>query len=510
MAVSKEGQEAANRIKEFRQNVDNGATTAEARATVRSNGPRIQPSVSANEIANPPAAVQPPVPQVNTNDGFRTGNLIGNVATNTQGFIEAQSEEAAKAKELAGLLGNQTFDASGERERLGETYQLPANLSRLTDIQTQLAQRNTDSKLTQSRIEGGAGQTLAQAGREVTQEQREAAIRDAGLAAEASVLQGNIETASTLINNAMSDFYQDRTLKNQNMIQQLDYFSGIADKQTAQLLETEKRKYEADQAAIVRAQSLVDNAVSSGYLSGAELQSVLKITDPTAQAEMAQTMIARGIQKEVADAKAKAASGGFDTPDVKNFGTTDAPIWRQWNATTGEWTDVSGIEGQQAVDESQKTLDQLGFLRDTTARILGEKSADGETYDALYKAAGPSNIKKILGDTFVGDTDYRRLETYADTLRTNVLALMTDPAVKKFFGPQMSNADVKLMSATGSSLRPESNSPEDMKAETKRLDDLLNRMQTAVKNGQSGSAPVQGPTQNIVTAPDGLQIEIID
>jgi len=308
----------------------------------------------------------------------------------------------------------------------------------------------------------------------------------------------------------MSDFYQDRTLKNQNMIQQLSYFSGIADDQTAQLLEKEKRVYEADQAAIVRAQSLVDNAVSSGYLSGAELQSVLKITDPTAQAEMAQTMIARGIQKEVADAKAKAASGGFDTPDVKNFGTTDAPIWRQWNATTGEWTDVSGIEGQQAVDESQKTLDQLSFLRDTTARILGNESADGETYDALYKAAGPGYIEKFLGDTIVGNSNYRRLETYADTLRTNVLALMTDPSVKKFFGPQMSNADVKLMSATGSSLRPESNSPSDIKAETERLDDLLNRMQIAVKNGQSSSAPVQGPVQNIVTAPDGLQIEIID
>lgn len=77
----------------------------------------------------------------------------------------------------------------------------------------------------------------------------------------------------------------------------------------------------------------------------------------------------------------------------------------------------------------------------------------------------------------------------------------------------MSNADVKLMSATGSSLRPESNSPGDIKSETQRLDDLLNRMQTAVKNGQSGT-PVQGPVRqtatNIITAPDGLQIEIVD
>lgn len=474
----------------------------------------IQPAVSAGSLVNPPAPVVPPAPAANTNDGSRTNNLIGNVATNNQEFITSQSEAAQSRDEIAVLLGNQNFDAAGERAGLTEQFGVTGNLSRLTDIQTQLAQRNTDSNITQSRIQGAAGQTLGQSGREVTQEQREASIRDAGLAAEASVLQGNIETASTLINNAMSDFYSDRTLKNQNMIQQLSYYSGIADEETAQLLTKESRKYEEDQAAITRAQTLVDDGVSSGYIAGKDLQSVLGITDPTAQAEMAQTFIAKGIQKEIADAKAKAASGGFSTPDVKNFGTTDAPIWKQWNATTGAWQDVSGVEGTQAVEEVQQSLDQLSFLRDTTARILGGKSADGtETYDALYEAAGPSGVAKFFGDTFVGDTDYRRLETYADTLRTNVLALMTDPSVKKFFGPQMSNADVKLMSATGSSLRPESNAPADIKSETQRLDDLLNRMQTAVKNGQSGT-PVPGPVQqtatNVITAPDGLQIEITD
>lgn len=500
--------------KQKEQLASTGAFTASTGEVRNAQGAAIQPTVSADTLANPPAPVTPPVPTVNTNDGSRTNNLIGNVATNTQGFITAQSEEATKAKELANLLGTQTYDAAGQRADLTKEYGVTDNLSRLTDIQTQLAQRNTESAVTQSRIQNAAGQTLGQSGREVTQDQREAAIRDAGLAAEASVLQGNIETASTLINNAMTDFYSDRTAKNANMVQQLEYFSGITEGQTKQLIDAETRKYTEDQAAITRAQTLVDDGVSSGYIAGKDLQTVLGTKDPTAQAELAQTFIAKGIQREIADAKAKAASGGFSTPDVKNFGTTDAPIWKQWNATTGAWQDVSGVEGTQAVEEVQQSLDQLSFLRDTTARILGGKSADGlETYDPLYEAAGPSGVAKFFGDTFVGDTDYRRLETYADTLRTNVLALMTDPSVKKFFGPQMSNADVKLMSATGSSLRPESNAPADIKVETQRLDDLLNRMQTAVKNGQSGT-PIQGPVQqtatNVITAPDGLQIEITD
>jgi hypothetical protein len=474
----------------------------------------VQPTVSATELVNPAPKVNPPAPVVNTNDGTRTGGLIDNVANNTQEFIRSTSENAAKEQELAQLLGNQTFDAAGQRTKLGEQYGLPENVTRLTDIQTQLAKANTASNVQKTQIAGAAGQTLGQGQRELTQQDRENAVRNAGLAAEAAVLQGSIETASTLINSAMQDYYSDRQLTNQNMIQQLEYYGGLADDETAQLLEKEKRVYEEDQLNIQRAQTMVDGAVSSGYLSGKELQDVLAIKDPAAQAEMAQIIIAREIQKEIAEAKAAAAGAGIDSPETKNFGTTDAPIWKQWNSTTGSWEDVTGITGASgSPEEIQQTLDQLSFLRDTTARILGGEDIEGNKYDALYKASGPSGAAKFLGDTFVGDTDYRRLETLTDTLRTNVLALMTDPAVKKFFGPQMSNADVKLMSATGSTLRPESQSPEDMKAEAQRLDDLLNRMQTAVKQGQSGLPNnVQGPVQpvNVITAPDGLQIEIID
>lgn len=133
--------------------------------TVKRAKAMLKPTVSANEIANPPANVQPPIPGVSTNDGSRTNNLVNNVATNTQNFITSESEAAQKRDELAGLLGNQTFDASGQRTQLGEQYGLPANLARLTDIQTQLAQANTASGVTKTRIEGAAGQTLGQAQR---------------------------------------------------------------------------------------------------------------------------------------------------------------------------------------------------------------------------------------------------------------------------------------------------------------------------------------------------------
>lgn len=266
-------------------------TTARARAMV-------QPTVSANEIANPPPPVTPPVPQVNTNDGSRTNGLIDNVATNTQGFIQAQSEEAAKANELANILGTQSFDGASQRDQYGREYGLPENIARLNDIQTQLTKRNTETKLQKSQIEGAAGQTIGQAQREVTQADREAAIRDAGLAAEASVLQGNIETASTLINNAMSDYYQDRTLNNQNMIQQLEYFKGIADEQTSQLLAKEQRIYEEDQLNIARALNSVDAAVATGIASSKDVETMTALAgNPKAQKEYADKIVANAARQ---------------------------------------------------------------------------------------------------------------------------------------------------------------------------------------------------------------------
>jgi hypothetical protein len=142
----------------------------------------------------------------------------------------------------------------------------------------------------------------------------------------------------------------------------------------------------------------------------------------------------------------------------------------------------------------QKSIDQLKFLRDTSTKAL-----------ELAKASGASGISKKIGDWFVGDTKYRQLEAQTNTLRTNVLTLMTDPSIKKFFGPQMSEADVRLMTAAGTTLNPSQQSPEQLKTEINRLDDLFNRMETSVKLGQQGIS-----VSNTITAPDGNLIQIID
>jgi hypothetical protein len=97
----------------------------------------------------------------------------------------------------------------------------------------------------------------------------------------------------------------------------------------------------------------------------------------------------------------------------------------------------------------------------------------------LKGAAGPSAISRTLGDTFVGNSSFRQLEAYVDTVKSNLLTLVTDPNIKKFFGPQMSNRDVELMTSTASSLDAQRLSPEQVQAEVDKINDFLVKYEAA-------------------------------
>lgn len=97
----------------------------------------------------------------------------------------------------------------------------------------------------------------------------------------------------------------------------------------------------------------------------------------------------------------------------------------------------------------------------------------------LKGAAGPSAISRKLGDVFVGDSSFRQLEAYVDTVKSNLLTLVTDPNIKKFFGPQMSNRDVELMTSTASSLDAQRLSPEQIQVEVDKVNAFLVKYEAA-------------------------------
>jgi len=242
---------------------------------------------NANEVVREPNQVDAtqlsqPVSRVTVPEPLPTPEATGSqgVVSNVLGSIRSQSENARKLEESNQLLGSfadksSAFDMQDEQlKKFGVT---PEKLARLEDIGLQLSDRNTESKITQSRIQGAAGQTAGQAGREVSQEQREESIRSMGLAAEASVLQGNIETGRSLARDAVTMALADRDFKYQNLIRQNNQLSKQVDDETSQLLMAENRRYTEERENINRVKDAVDSAVSTGAATSSQMA---QLTDP--------------------------------------------------------------------------------------------------------------------------------------------------------------------------------------------------------------------------------------
>jgi hypothetical protein len=180
-------------------------------------------------------------------------------------------------------------------------------------------------------------------------------------------------------------------------------------------------------------------------------------------------------QQEASKAYASAYSAAKGRLDAeKKYGDGVVPTVKQingvdmmWDTALGKWKpiDSSGVQNET----SQKILDQLTFLKSTATKAK-----------QLAGAAGRSGARRAAEAWFVGSTDYSQLEALTNTLKTNILTLATDPNIKKFFGPQMSNADVLLMTSAGTTLNPETNNPDMMVNEIGRLENLFNKMQSSI------------------------------
>lgn len=431
----------------------------------------VQPSVSANDLANPVPPVNPPIATPPEPSG-RVGSLIGNVTRDTQGFITNQSAEAQKARELAGLLGQDTGSAADFRTQQNEQYGIPENLKQLQDIQLQLADRSTETKVQNTRIGAAPGQTLNQAGREITQNDREAAIRDAGLAARASVLQGNIETASTLVSQAVQDFTADRSFKNQQMIQQLSYFQGLADEQTGQLLEQEKRKYEEDQANIERMQDAVDAAMASGAATEADIAQLTnpKLTDEERLA-IAQGVVSRGAgelrnlsmeaqRASIAQSRASTANI-YDQIASRQTALREAAL----NATTEE----EAIKAQLTAD-SEQALSIKSLAED-----LKNEAGLNDAVGVGFKKSVVGSIPFVSGDAIEGTAraDFEAKATrLGDLLTLDNLDLMKGVLTDK---------DIQILANAGSNLKNFDMSEKAYNAEIDRIVSTMNR--TISNNG---------------------------
>jgi hypothetical protein len=130
------------------------------------------------------------------------------------------------------------------------------------------------------------------------------------------------------------------------------------------------------------------------------------------------------------------------------------------NAKIASEVAAGGLGATSPVDK----VDQAKFLIDTIAKA--NSKAD---------AAGRSAGRRLVETWTVGSTDYTDLESQVRTLKNNLLTLATDPGIKKFFGPQMTDSDVKNMLAAATTLDTELQNPTDLKAELVRTEKIFKK-----------------------------------
>ena len=251
-------------------------------------------SIDAASLAAPVSRVNVPEPVQSIVQPPRGIDAVrDNLTFDIQEFRNNQAQVRENFQVLQAIGGGQSMQA--QRTQLNDQFNIPANQTRLQDIQTQLAGLSTQSLDTQVNIASEAGATGATSQRAMSAEQSKNNVRSFGLAAEASILQGNIESARTFVNDAMTTIYQDQQITRQNLIDQNNALSNILDPQRAEILMQDNRKYEEEIAATQRVQGAVDAAMQSG---AATADDVKILTDPTLTDEdrlaAAQGIVSRG------------------------------------------------------------------------------------------------------------------------------------------------------------------------------------------------------------------------
>lgn len=264
------------------------------------------------------------------------------------------------------------------------------------------------------------------------------------------------------------------------------------------------------------AKKVADQAVEAQFEKRQQTNDILKFAfeenkDLFTKAEQRQFEVAQAErtskleeekQYRLLDYKAKidAVSSGRGAPTVKTINGVDM----QWNPQSGQW---ENINSGATTDMAEKTVNQLDFILNSaaTADKLADKSGAGLIDRTISGAIG--NVKTPFGN-FGGE--YQQLEAYTNTLKTNMLTLATDPSIKKFFGPQMSNADVLLMTSAGTTLNPQNQSPEQLREEIARIKDFVTRAKQAVDKGKSLETATGTGLIKPITAPDGSQVIITD
>jgi hypothetical protein len=431
---------------------------------------------------------------------------MADMETQTDEFtkaLEAQrtATEATKTNALDEYLKSLTTQ-KGMQTLTAEAYAAPGGVDAITPelnaINDQIRREQLSLRRATERIQGMGGGLEAGAAAEIQNLERESLAKQADLSVIQMATQGRYDSAKAIADRAVSAKLEQQT--NYTAALKVAYedakdaFTTAEQREFSTLLADRERKIADEKALLTSIQDFALAALQAGAP-----------TSVAQQIQGAKTLEeAMALGGEYLRPKAT-GTGGFKAPEIKNFGTNDAPMWKQFNETTGQWEDVSGIGGATTGAGGQ-SLENLNTKYTELLADIG----DAQTL-VSSGAAGAGIIERGFKSLFTSNADYKQLENIADTIKSNLLTLNTDPNIKKFFGPQMSNRDTELMTGAASTLNPEKQTPDQIRRDLQDAAGVIARAREAVRVGLGqGTGAGTGVAQNIILAPDGTSIEIID
>lgn len=233
------------------------------------------------------------------------------------------------------------------------------------------------------KLEGqGRGQTQGFIGGEQARINREAAIVALPVQAQLAAAQGNLELAQSRVNTLFQIKSQDISAQNSyktNLANSVMQFANQSQQNilNAKLGDIQKQEA-AQQQAIQDAKQIALQAIEYGQSSLASRIMGLDPKSATYSQDVRNTMAQ--LRKPVAATSPKA-------PTLQNFGTATAPLWKQYNPSTGEWDDVQGLTNTPTSNALGNALASQDIYN--VNNILNSKGLDS--------AVGPTGLARTEG-----------------------------------------------------------------------------------------------------------------
>lgn len=408
--------------------------------------------VSATGMSTPttPTNVPPPPPAPAP---LTKEDILSLINSTTPQQQEAQNQQNSLLQSL-----KDTYTKLGtESARTAELTAQTVNplISQQNEINNQVRALNASAFSATQLAENRQAPTFAIYGEQANIE-RQRSAQTYGLTAASAALSGQIALAQQNVQLALDAEFKP-------LEQSINYYNTALTAAKENMSRADQKKADTLSLALseyntqVTQQKTDKQTVYNSVLKAIEIAQSVGKTVPNSIIQQAYNSTPEGALQVISPyLGAVNISSSTKAPEVKSINGVDM----QWNPAKG-WEPIPITVSSE---QTQKSKDQVNLLMTSIDKA-----------DKISWASGRSGVRKLFESWTQGSSDYTDLVAQTNTIRTNVLTLATDPAIKKFFGPQMSNADVQLMTAAGTTLNPELQSPKVLKEEITRLKDFAAR-----------------------------------